>query len=243
MLSRLVSVGMKHGHLTVLREAVRTKRSIRLFECLCECGKVVVLRGSHFYESRRFCSQQCCFLAALRSVQVIGKKFDRWRVLEHAGKNKHGMLLYRCICDCGSERIISGNSLLNEASRSCGCLLTEMRSTGRTPEEELAIRRERSRLSNRKNPARVKANKIKYETKREHATPRWLTEEDMAVMNAMYESARELTRTTGVKHQVDHILPINGEFVSGLHVPLNLQILTQAENVSKSNRYAELSGD
>ena len=63
------------------------------------------------------------------------------------------------------------------------------------------------------------------------------------MMNDIYEEARRLTRETGVHHQVDHIVPLQGKTVSGLHVFSNLQILTQVENVSKSNRYAELLGD
>lgn len=121
--------------------------------------------------------------------------------------------------------------------------MRDLKATGRNPEEELEIRRLRSRLSNRKNPARVKANKIKYETKRKLATPPWVTDEDMREMNAVYEKARWLTRITGIRHQVDHIIPIQGKRVSGLHVLSNLQILTQPENVSKSNIYAELMGD
>lgn len=118
-----------------------------------------------------------------------------------------------------------------------------MRATGRTPEEEIEFKRASARASNRKNPARIKANKIKYEKKLAKATPDWLTADDWAAMNAVYEEARRLTQDTGIKHQVDHIFPINGKTVSGLHVPGNLQILTQAENVAKSNRYAELLGD
>lgn len=62
-------------------------------------------------------------------------------------------------------------------------------------------------------------------------------------MNALYNRARKLTRITGIRHEIDHVIPLNGEKISGLHVPQNLQILTQAENVAKSNMYAELSGD
>jgi hypothetical protein len=112
-----------------------------------------------------------------------------------------------------------------------------------TAEEKLEAKRRNSRVCAHKNPARVKANKIKYEKKLAQATPSWLTKQDWATMNALYETARRLTRETGIRHEVDHIYPLNGKTVSGLHVPGNLQILTQSANVAKSNRYAEHSGD
>ena len=52
-----------------------------------------------------------------------------------------------------------------------------------------------------------------------------------------YDTAAALTAETGIKHNVDHIIPLHGDLVSGLHVESNLQILTQAENCSKSNSF------
>ena len=47
------------------------------------------------------------------------------------------------------------------------------------------------------------------------------------------------TETTGKLHVVDHIIPIRSEFVCGLHVPCNLRIITQEENLKKSNKLVD----
>jgi len=54
---------------------------------------------------------------------------------------------------------------------------------------------------------------------------------------ALYRKARELTKETGIRHTVDHIIPINGEKVSGLHIETNLQILTASDNIKKGNKF------
>jgi 5-methylcytosine-specific restriction endonuclease McrA len=68
------------------------------------------------------------------------------------------------------------------------------------------------------------------------ATPTWLTSEQHNEINAVYKRCAWLTAVTGVKHEVDHIVPIKGKTVCGLHVPWNLQILTKEENLLKRNK-------
>ena len=68
------------------------------------------------------------------------------------------------------------------------------------------------------------------------ATPPWLTGEQIKEMVKIYKEAAMIEARTGVQHYVDHIVPLQGKNVSGLHVPWNLQILTADENWSKGRR-------
>lgn len=68
----------------------------------------------------------------------------------------------------------------------------------------------------------------------ERATPKWV---DRREITAIYEQCASVTRQTGIRHEVDHIVPLRGKRVSGLHVPWNLCVITAAENSAKSNRY------
>jgi hypothetical protein len=64
--------------------------------------------------------------------------------------------------------------------------------------------------------------------------PEWA---DLEAIKAVYQQAREITKLTGVQHHVDHIIPLTGKTVSGLHVHNNLQVIPARENLRKHNRY------
>jgi hypothetical protein len=65
------------------------------------------------------------------------------------------------------------------------------------------------------------------------AIPLWLTDEQRDAMQWFYDEARRLTKETGVRHVVDHISRLNGAHSCGLHVPWNLQVLTDSDNKRK----------
>jgi hypothetical protein len=69
-----------------------------------------------------------------------------------------------------------------------------------------------------------------------NATPDWLTKFDINYIKHLYIQAKELELLDGIKYHVDHIIPLQGKTVCGLHVPWNLQILEATENIKKGNR-------
>jgi hypothetical protein len=86
--------------------------------------------------------------------------------------------------------------------------------------------------------ASAKGEWIAYVTARQkrvkQATPKWA---DLNVIKEVYIQAQELTKQTGIPYEVDHIIPLQGKLVSGLHVLANLQILTEKENQTKNNKF------
>jgi len=75
--------------------------------------------------------------------------------------------------------------------------------------------------------------------KRRHraATPPWITKEQKLQMRQLYLQAQNLTKLTGERYVVDHIVPLINDGVCGLHVPWNLRVITQEENLAKSNKH------
>lgn len=62
-----------------------------------------------------------------------------------------------------------------------------------------------------------------------------LSSQHITELQSFYKEAQRLSKETGIPHHVDHIVPVNGHNICGLHVPWNLQILTAEENLRKSN--------
>ena len=101
--------------------------------------------------------------------------------------------------------------------------------------------KERARKWAAGNRGKANAMKKAYKAARLKACPQWArNDSDLRTqMDEIYERAYRTSLETGTPHHVDHIIPLRGKNVSGLHVPWNLQILTASENCSKSNKLLE----
>lgn len=62
-------------------------------------------------------------------INKIGKRFDRWVVLERLNKKTKGYYWFKCQCDCGTIKSVFGGSLRDGGTQSCGCLRLERSTT------------------------------------------------------------------------------------------------------------------
>jgi hypothetical protein len=92
----------------------------------------------------------------------------------------------------------------------------------------------------RNNPAVVNFQCAKRRAKKLQATPSWLSEFDLNYIKCLYAQAAFLSKIEGISYHIDHIYPLQGQNVSGLHVPSNLQILKASENIAKSNKSPDI---
>lgn len=104
----------------------------------------------------------------------------------------------------------------------------------------------------RENPEKVLQASRNYQRKNKHkyamyaskrrfaarqAQPSWLSPEDKKRMELFWGLAELKSFVTGVEYEVDHIVPLQGKTVCGLHVPWNLRVIPREENRRKQNKF------
>lgn len=106
------------------------------------------------------------------------------------------------------------------------------RAAARPAEEKRAYKKR----YHERNPEQRKAQTSLRKRRHREATPPWITPEQKKQMRGLYLEAQRFTKITGERYVVDHIVPLINEEVCGLHVPWNLRVITQEENLHKSNK-------
>jgi hypothetical protein len=85
-----------------------------------------------------------------------------------------------------------------------------------------------------KNPHYLRMRSATYRAALNKAIPKWACFDEI---KKIYEKAKAMTDETGVQYEVDHVIPLRGKNVCGLHCHTNMQILTAEENIAKSNKH------
>ena len=102
----------------------------------------------------------------------------------------------------------------------------------RWAEENKDHKNELSKVWKKENKEKVLANTRKRQAAKLNATPAWA---DKVAIEYVYYAAKVIERVYGTKWHVDHIIPLKGKNVCGLHVENNLQLLAPLDNLKKSN--------
>jgi hypothetical protein len=102
---------------------------------------------------------------------------------------------------------------------------------------------EKIRLLNLKSAQTRKPQRAAAEMKRSalklSATPKWLSDSELSWIQDYYNAARHHKEDLGIVLAVDHIVPLRGKEVCGLHVPWNLCLRTKSDNSKKHNKLTE----
>ena len=97
--------------------------------------------------------------------------------------------------------------------------------------------KERQRVYQKANPIKYAAAAAKHRAIKLQRTPAWLDEDASWIIDQAYELSALRTKLFGFSWHVDHVIPLQGKIVSGLHVPFNLQVIPGFNNISKNNKF------
>ena len=111
----------RYGFLTVISRAENPNGKTAYWNCICDCGNETIVEGTKLRSGHtRSCGK--CKPFETSKIDEVGNRYGRLVVLEDCGRAIDGRVLWRCLCDCGNEKITLGKSLRAGLVKSCGCL-------------------------------------------------------------------------------------------------------------------------
>jgi hypothetical protein len=121
--SKLIEMtDQRFGRLLVMERSGRDAKGQATWRCLCDCGKNITASGTSLRSGN---TMSCGCLRRERCgrhrVEMAGRQFGRWTVIEKGGLGPGGHALWLCRCQCGTLASVSGDNLRLGRSRSCGC--------------------------------------------------------------------------------------------------------------------------
>ena len=116
---------MKYGMLAFIEEIKERSKSGKIqWKMKCDCGKIVIKEGSRVKSG----SIKSCGCLRKKTKINPNDKFGKLLVLERCKKNdKQGKPKWICVCECGNKVEVSGGSLSQGNTKSCGCLYKDLK--------------------------------------------------------------------------------------------------------------------
>jgi hypothetical protein len=151
-------------------------------------------------------------------ISLEGKRFGRIVVLHRDCDAPSGSAIHPkwiCICDCGNTISMFGTNITK--AESCGCERHKALLVRNTKHGMFGTKAYANHMSNLRRSRKI------------CATPKWA---NLAKIRKIYAECPE-------GYEVDHIVPLAGRTVCGLHVEHNLQYLTPRENQAKKNKWSD----
>lgn len=116
-------IGWRFGRFVVEGRAKQDGKPTQ-WHCVCDCGERRVVQG---WNLRTGHSQSCgCLKRERATTPMIGRRFGRLVVESRAGSTVDGRFSWNCVCDCGTRKVVCGESLRKGATQPCRCLLREV---------------------------------------------------------------------------------------------------------------------
>lgn len=127
--------GEKYGKLTVIKLDHKNEKG-NYWECLCECGKTVIIETSSLRkrDSKKSTKSCGCIISEIllnyhteNYKNLSGQKFNRLTAQQRVRQNKKWV--WECLCDCGETTYLNQSVLMSGRTKSCGCLTSEVNSS------------------------------------------------------------------------------------------------------------------
>lgn len=202
-------IGKKFGMLTVVERDTNDLRT--KYICLCDCGNKVSVRIGHITDGstiscgchrREMGRQMAKENIAIQTRLEVGAKYGRFTIIGFSRIGPDGASWHKCLCECGTERIVRTASLVSGSSKSCGCLHREVSA------ENLRRARFKHGLSNE----RAYLNWQKRQRYKD--TQQWTYQMEAALFNLQ---PRCILCDSDIDLCVDHVFPFSkgGELIPG----------------------------
>ena len=117
--------GQRFGSLVVIERDYSDKKNAKWF-CQCDCGKIVSKSGQGLRNGESTCcDRRTCPNKKELFENLRGQTFGRLTAIEPTDKRINNSVVWKCICNCGTEKMVPASLLKSGGTKSCGCLKKE----------------------------------------------------------------------------------------------------------------------